>query len=186
MWQPTLLALDFPCNQLLHPKLVPSCHLKFCTLLCPWSMCVLMIICWKQQIVISQSYKWISTINTEHDIRPLLEKQGSLQCCLLFRAVGSVGVRNLMPCKTLIKTSVESPSSLPHVMLSDPFSKCRVEPFVKNTHNHTQIQQNTDWESQDSLRRAQIPSYNRQAEMLEDTGRGKKTQIWVRRWSDDS
>lgn len=63
-----------------------------------------------------------------------------------FGQLGSVGVRNLIPCKTLIKTSVAPPSSLPHVMLSDPFSKCRVAPFVKNTQNHTQIQQNTDTE----------------------------------------
>jgi hypothetical protein len=62
--------------------------------------------------------------------------------------LGSVGIRNSIRCKTLLKTSAESPSSLPHVMLSDPFNKDRVEPFVKNTHGHTQIQQNTDTQGQ--------------------------------------
>lgn len=113
----------------------------------------------------------------------LINKAVSNAACYL-KQLGSVGVRDLIPWKTLLKTSLEPPSCLPHVMLSDPFNKYRVEPFVRDTHDHTQIQQNTDTQGQTlsrALRRAQIHSYNQQTGVMEDTGSGKKRiQIWVR------
>ena len=73
----------------------------------------------------------------------LISKDVSNAACYLGQ-LGAVGVRDLIPWETLLKTSLEPPSFLPHVMLSDPFNKYRVEPFVRDTHNHTQKQQNTD------------------------------------------
>jgi hypothetical protein len=46
--------------------------------------------------------------------------------------LGSVGVSDLTPCKTLIKISVSVPNSLSHAMLSVLTGKYRARPFVRD------------------------------------------------------
>ena len=47
---------------------------------------------------------------------------------------GSAGVRDLIPCKTLLETSVKPPSFLQHVMISMLVNKFRVKSFMGDRH----------------------------------------------------
>lgn len=73
----TLPALDVPCNQLLQPKLMQSCYLKFLTLPRPWprTMHVHHLLKAANAEFESNNLRWISTINVEHNIWILVDNK---------------------------------------------------------------------------------------------------------------
>lgn len=87
---------------------------------------------------------------------------------LLLGLMWSVGVSNLIPCKTLLNISVKCSSFLPHVTLSVLYNKRESKALCTETDSQANLQAGTD-----------SYLYNRQRGLKEDTGRAKRIEILV-------
>lgn len=135
-WNFCRTSLDFSCNQLLQPTLTHSCNFKLCTLLCLRPRGVDAYHAQKAANTEVESSYLKSTMKVEsiHYGDWLVNNDVCFLCQL-----GSVGARDLIPCKTLLKISVWYPISSP----CDAFCCCSlktdttIQPFV-GTDTHSQ------------------------------------------------
>lgn len=91
---------------------------------------------------------------------------------------GSAGVSDLIPCKTLLESSVKPPSFLQHVMISILVNKFRVKSFIRDRHTDkdtgTGFPRQAGPDSESYSRQGRQPSLGRK----EDVGSKGKNSIW--------